>query len=112
MGRFFPVYVCRSDGKLETISTHKRKESNQPTAEQLDSRPDASGTSDYYRPVRIDEPKHLDWRRKLGSMLARELGLADSGMSSTTATSIGPSRTDYRRQGLYIGRLSGKLQAL
>lgn len=80
MGRFFPLYVRRSDGLLETITTHKRKEDNQPTAEQLDSTPDATGTSDYYRTVGLDEPKHLDWRRKLGSMLSRELGLVDSGM--------------------------------
>lgn len=79
MGRFLPLYIRRSDGKVETINTHKRKEANQPTPEQLDSKPDAHGTSDYYRPVGIDEPKHLDWRRKLGSMLARELGMSDMG---------------------------------
>ncbi|GAB7350788.1 hypothetical protein MBLNU459_g1329t1 [Dothideomycetes sp. NU459] len=78
MGRFFPLYVRRSDGKLETVNTHKRKEANQPTPEQLDMKPDANGTSDYYREVPMDEPKHLDWRRKLGGMLARELGWATS----------------------------------
>lgn len=81
MGRFLPLYVRRSDGKLETVNTHKRKEPNQPTPEQLDMKPDAKGTSDYYREVPMDEPKHLDWRRKLGGMLARELGWSDSGMS-------------------------------
>ena len=64
------------------MTTHKRKELNQPTAEQLDSKPDATGTSDYYRVVTIDEPKHLDWRRKLGSMLSRELGLIEAGKSN------------------------------
>ncbi|KAL1304518.1 hypothetical protein AAFC00_003504 [Neodothiora populina] len=78
MGRFLPLYVRRSDGKLETLNSHKRKEGNQPTTEQLDSSPDATGTSDYYRTVALEEAKHLDWRRKLGSMLARELGLVDS----------------------------------
>lgn len=77
MGRFFPLYLRRSDGKLETLNAHKRKEANQPTAEQFNGAPDASGTSDYYRSVAIDEAKHMDWRRKLGSMLARELGLSD-----------------------------------
>lgn len=79
MGRFLPLYVRRSDGKLETVNTHKRKELNQPTPEQLDMKADANGTSDYYREVPMDEAKHLDWRRKLGGMLARELGWSDSG---------------------------------
>lgn len=74
MGRFYPLYVRRSDGKTEIVSKGQRKkEANQPTEEQLDQRPDRNGTSDFYREVAPDEPKHLDWRRKIGGMLAREL---------------------------------------
>lgn len=72
MGRFYPLYVRRSDGKREVISQRK-KEVNQPTEDQLDQRPDKNGVSDFYREVAPDEPKHLDWRRKIGGMLAREL---------------------------------------
>ena len=80
MGRFYPLYVRRSDGKIDIVSSHhSRKERNEPTADQLDQKPDANGISDYYREVPIDEPKHLDWRRKLGGMLARDLGQADAG---------------------------------
>lgn len=74
MGRFYPLYVRRSDGKTEILSKGMRKkEINQPTEEQLDQRPDRNGISDFYRQVAPDEPKHLDWRRKIGGMLAREL---------------------------------------
>lgn len=74
MGRFYPLYVRRSDGKAEIISKGQRKkEVNQPTDEQLDQRPDKNGISDFYREVAPEEPKHLDWRRKIGGMLAREL---------------------------------------
>ena len=73
MAPFYPIYARRSDGKLEIGSKTKRAESNEPLPEQLDQKPDKNGVSDYYREVAPDEPKHLDWRRKLGGMLAREL---------------------------------------
>ncbi|KAL1615791.1 hypothetical protein SLS54_008796 [Diplodia seriata] len=72
MTRYYPLYVRRSDGKLETVHG-KKKEKNEPTPEQLNDKPDSNGVSDYYRPIAEDEPKHLDWRRKLGGMLMREL---------------------------------------
>ena len=77
MARFYPVYVRRSDGKVEIVSKSKRRERNEPTDEQLDQKPDKNGVSDYYREVSPDEAKHLDWRRKLGGMLARELDHKD-----------------------------------
>ncbi|RMZ29642.1 hypothetical protein D0859_06251 [Hortaea werneckii] len=78
MGRFYPLYIRRSDGKLEIVSrTSKRKERNEPTPEQLDQKPDKHGVADYYREVPLDEVKSLDWRRKLGGMLARELAWKD-----------------------------------
>lgn len=79
MGRFFPVYIRRSDGKIEIKSRHRSLERNEPTKEQLDKTPDTNGISDFYREVDIDEQKHLDWRRKLGGMLARDLGQSNPG---------------------------------
>lgn len=73
MARFYPIYARRSDGKIELVAKGKRKELNQPSDEQLDQRPNRDGVSDFYREVAHDEPKHVDWRRKLGGMLAREL---------------------------------------
>jgi hypothetical protein len=78
MARFYPLYIRRSDGKLE-VTAHSRKEKNQPTDDQLDQKPDSDGVSDYYREVAPDEAKHLDWRRKLGGMLARELDWKEKG---------------------------------
>lgn len=83
MARFYPLYVRRSDGKTEVVAKGKRKESNQPTDDQLDARPDKEGISDFYREVPPHEPKHLDWRRKLGGMLARELNSKDKSASGT-----------------------------
>ncbi|KAK3116212.1 hypothetical protein LTR53_003649 [Teratosphaeriaceae sp. CCFEE 6253] len=73
MARFKNVYARRSDGKLEILVKGKRKESNEPMPDQLDTTPDKHGVSDYYREVAPEEMKSLDWRRKLGGMLAREL---------------------------------------
>ncbi|KAH0350047.1 hypothetical protein KCU81_g2780, partial [Aureobasidium melanogenum] len=78
MGRFHPVYIRRSDGMLETATkTGARivKEANKPTPKQLDDKPKTNGVKDYYREVAIDESKHMDWRRKLAAMLARDLNL-------------------------------------
>ncbi|EGP84777.1 uncharacterized protein MYCGRDRAFT_105665, partial [Zymoseptoria tritici IPO323] len=81
MAPFYPIYIRRSDGKL-AVTAHSRKETNEPTAEQLDQKPDKNGISDYYRQVQPDEPKHLDWRRKIGGMLARELRYKDKNADS------------------------------
>ncbi|KAK4543605.1 hypothetical protein LTR36_005500 [Oleoguttula mirabilis] len=77
MARFYPLYVRRSDGRLEIIAKGKRNEHNEPTTDQLDQKPDKHGISDFYREVSLDEMKSLDWRRKLGGMLARELNWKD-----------------------------------
>ncbi|KAI5363341.1 Putative cryptic loci regulator 2 [Septoria linicola] len=83
MARFYPVYARRSDGKQEVVAKGKRKELNQPTDDQLDQKPDKNGIADFYREVQPDEQKHVDWRRKLGGMLARELQHKDkSGADS------------------------------
>ncbi|KAF4549115.1 putative transcription-silencing protein [Elsinoe fawcettii] len=78
MGRFHPLYISRSDGRINIVNRHKIKEKNEPTPDQLDTKPDANGVRDYYREVDLDEQKHLDWRRKLGGMLARDLGQSDT----------------------------------
>lgn len=74
MTLFYVLYVRRSDGKLDTAGSKGQKEKNEPTADQLDQTPNAQGVSDYYRPLGEEEPKYIDWRRKLGGMLAREIG--------------------------------------
>ncbi|TKA68851.1 hypothetical protein B0A49_08081 [Cryomyces minteri] len=71
---WFKLYPSRSDGKRETTNAKGQKEQNQPTPQQLDSSPNDKGVVDYYRPVARGDPKDLDWRRKLGGMLMRELG--------------------------------------
>jgi len=77
MARLYPLYVRRSDGKLEITPKGRMKEGNRPTDTQLDQRPNKDGISDYYREVAPEEMKHLDWRRKLGGMLVRELQWKD-----------------------------------
>jgi len=73
---FYPVYVRRSDGTSQaskTASVKASQEPNEPTAEQLDPKPDAKGVSDFYRLCDPGHGKEVDWRRKLGGMLVREL---------------------------------------
>lgn len=75
MAPYFPLYLSRSDGKLEIMSSKTRKrEVNAPTEAQLDERPDAKGVSDYYKELEVGDAKEVDWRRKLGGMLMREIG--------------------------------------
>lgn len=109
MGRFYPIYLRRSDGKLETLS-HGKKEVNEPTPEQLNRKADSSGICDYYREVGLDETKSLDWRRKIGGMLARHLGLDVNG----TTRAPDPSRPNLtrHRQVIYACQLSRKLSPI
>ena len=71
MAPFHPVYVTRSDGKLKIESDN---ETNAPTDHQLDDTPDRRGVTDFYKPLDSTAIKEIDWRRKLGGMLVRELG--------------------------------------
>lgn len=98
MAPFYPIFIRRSDGKLEIVQ-RRIHESNAPTTEQLDRTADAKGVSNYYREVNSDEVKYLDWRRKLGGMLARELIRdAPPGMPSLPAlTHRTIGLTNYRQ---------------
>ncbi|KAF9739244.1 hypothetical protein PMIN06_005269 [Paraphaeosphaeria minitans] len=70
---FWPIFAQRSDGK--TVVNNKGKPvRNGPTEAQLDRTPNEQGQSDYYRLIEKDDAKHVDWRKKLGGMLLREIG--------------------------------------
>jgi hypothetical protein len=84
MTRFTVLYLRRSDGKLEIKVKTGQREKNEPTPEQLDPKPNASGISDYYREIDYNELKHTEWRRKLAGMLMKELNKEYSGTACTT----------------------------
>ncbi|KAK7527109.1 transcription-silencing protein Clr2-domain-containing protein [Phyllosticta citriasiana] len=93
MTPYWPIYIRRSDGKSE-LSGGKKREKNEPTPEQLDDKPNANGISDFYRPILENEAKHLDWRRKLGGMLLREL--SQSGEHQHKAAILAHFPENYR----------------
>lgn len=70
---FYPIFPCKSDGQ-DVVNQKGAPLRNGPTEEQLDRTPNEQGQSDYYRLIDKDEPKHIDWRKKLGGMLLREIG--------------------------------------
>ncbi|KAL8694825.1 MAG: hypothetical protein Q9218_000584 [Villophora microphyllina] len=74
MAPYFPLYVTRSDGKLEVLTKSRKKELNVPSDDQLDNKPDAKGNVDYFKEVEVGDAKEVDWRRKLGGMLIRVVG--------------------------------------
>lgn len=113
MAKFYPIYVRRSDGQLEVVGKAKRKEPNQPTEEQMDQKPDKNGVSDFYRQVQPDEVKNLDWRRKLGGMLARELNWADKGgQGMRVNTSKKDGTADNSRVWSHPCNVSGRLSSV
>lgn len=113
MARFKPIYVRRSDGKVEVVAKGKRRERNEPTPDQLDASPDKNGVSDFYREVALEEVKSLDWRRKLGGMLAREFALDDkNALGRMIFKQYGDSRLMARRSSLHVGGVPGKLPSL
>lgn len=75
MAPYFPLYISRSDGRLETISLKtKKKESNAPNEAQLNPNREVNGNRDFYKSIEIGDVKEVDWRRKLGGMLMKEIG--------------------------------------
>jgi len=82
MAPHYPVTILRSDGQTEVITKTGAKELNRPTATQLDGTPDPEGNVDCYRRLDDNEPRAVDWRRKIGGMLMQVLGRdAHAGMS-------------------------------
>lgn len=73
---FWPVFPQRSDGRT-VVNNKGAPVRNGPTESQLDRTPNEQGQSDYYRLIDKDDAKHVDWRKKLGGMLVREIGRAE-----------------------------------
>ena len=70
---FWPIFPQRSDGRT-VVNNKGTPVRNGPTESQLDRTPNEQGQSDYYRLIEKDDAKHVDWRKKLGGMLLREIG--------------------------------------
>ncbi|KAF2645968.1 hypothetical protein P280DRAFT_389845 [Massarina eburnea CBS 473.64] len=70
---FWPIFPQKSDGQ-EVVNQKGKIVRNGPSEAQLDSTPNEQGIADFYREVKKDDPKHVDWRKKLGGMLLREIG--------------------------------------
>jgi len=85
MAPYYPLTIERSDGQLEVITKAGVRELNQPTPAQLNDTPDKDGMVDCYKKLDPDEPKAIDWRRKIGGMLMHLLGgKAHAGNSYST----------------------------
>lgn len=73
MAPYYPVVVCRSDG-LYDYTLNGLKVPNQPKPKDLVPTPNAQGQVAVYQKLSVDDPKSLQWRRKLGAMLLELLG--------------------------------------
>ncbi|EHL00134.1 hypothetical protein M7I_3896 [Glarea lozoyensis 74030] len=74
MAPYYPITVHRSDGVLSVATKSGVNEPNEPTAAQQNDTPDSKGNVDCYKRLDPEEPKAIDWRRKLGGMLIHRLG--------------------------------------
>lgn len=90
MAPYFPLYISRSDGRLETLSLKtKKKESNSPNTAQLNANREINGVRDFYKAIEVGDAKEVEWRRKLGGMLMKEIGEKDhSGRSINLNSTI------------------------
>jgi hypothetical protein len=73
LNQFWPIFCSKSDGQ-EVVNQKGKILRNGPSQEQLDRTPNEHGICDFYRLIEKDDPKHMDWRKKLGGMLLREIG--------------------------------------
>jgi len=81
MPNFLPIYIRRSDGTLKypagRAGADKGEQKmiyNRPDPKYLDRTVGDDGSYNYYRELGQNDPKNIEWRRKLGGMLMRELG--------------------------------------
>lgn len=74
MPEYYPITVTRSDGLFKTTTSNGTEEANEPTASQQNSAPDEDGNFDYYKKLKPDDPKYIEWCRKLGGNLNKQLG--------------------------------------
>jgi hypothetical protein len=74
MAPYYPITVHRSDGVFSITTKSGVNESNEPTAAQQNDSPDSKGNVDCYKRLDAEEPKAIDWRRKLAGMLIHRLG--------------------------------------
>ncbi|KAL8946578.1 MAG: hypothetical protein Q9222_007040 [Ikaeria aurantiellina] len=107
MAPYLPLYITRSDGKLEIQAKSRKKEINAPTSDQLDNRPDAKGNVDYFKELELGDAKEVDWRRKLGGMLVRETGGAEHTGSNYILAALPENYRLYER--LKIGSGSSEI---
>ncbi|KAL8712989.1 MAG: hypothetical protein Q9220_002849 [cf. Caloplaca sp. 1 TL-2023] len=110
MAPYLPLYITRSDGKLEISAKLRKKEINAPTSDQLDNRPDAKGNVDYFKELELGDAKEVDWRRKLGGMLIREIGGSEHPGSNYILAAIPENYRLYERLKIGSGssEISGK----
>ena len=66
---YTPIRIGRSDAELEIRTKKHGKESNGPSADQLDR---IANPDDYYELLGPDHPTAIEWKRVLGGMLQRE----------------------------------------
>ncbi len=69
---FTPIYAGRSDGETEIRTKKHGKEFNGPSNDQLNK---VENPDDYYETLDVDHPLALEWKRILGGLLQKELGV-------------------------------------
>lgn len=71
MARFTTVSVARSDGRSEFLQNGILVPNEPP---RKDEAPGPDGSIDFYLKLQENDPTALDWKRKLGGMLVRDIG--------------------------------------
>ncbi|KFY04202.1 hypothetical protein O988_00936 [Pseudogymnoascus sp. VKM F-3808] len=71
MARFTTVSVARSDGRSEYLHNGSLVPNEPP---RKDETPGPDGSIDFYLKLQENDPTTLDWKRKLGGMLMKDIG--------------------------------------
>jgi hypothetical protein len=112
MAPYYPVFISRSDGRLETTSLRtKKKEANAPNEALLNVNREVNGNRDYYKAIEVGDAKEVDWRRKLGSMLMKEIGDKEHS-GNTNPNKFEYQDTEMASTKIYSGSLARELSAL
>src|SRR2546421_10444811 len=85
MPDFHAIHQYRSDGVLAISGGPGGTQKNRPTDDQLKKTKDASGITRCYTKINHGNQKDVEWRKKLGGMLAKEIAVdEEQGMPYVT----------------------------
>ena len=87
----------------------QKKELNAPNEAQLNANQEVNGNRDFYKTIEVGDVKEVDWRRKLGGMLMKEIGDKEHLGKQIKSINLGYQDTDLLRAKVHSSKNSNQV---